>query len=79
MPFGKFHLDRARYSCADLPAFRSIHFADLRLTHLHWQQFNRLSVPLTQQSLKILPAPTEYLVGVYSVRHRHPRNRCARL
>src|SRR6267378_403756 len=38
-----------------------------------------LSVPLTQQPLAILPAPAEYLVGVYSVRQRHPRNRCARL
>ena len=54
-------------------------FAGRRLTYMHWQQFNRLSVPLTQQPLAILPTPAEYLVGVYSVRQRHPRNRCARL
>ena len=79
MSLGKFNLDRAHNSCGDLTASRSIRFAGLRLTQMHWQQFNRLSVPLTQQPLAILPAPAEYLVGVYSVRQRYPRNRCARL
>jgi hypothetical protein len=40
---------------------------------MHWQQFNRFNVPLTQQPLAILPAPAGYLAGVYSVRQRHPR------
>ncbi len=48
MSLGKFHLDRARCGYSDLPAVRSIHFACLHFTHMHWQQFNRLSVPLTQ-------------------------------
>jgi hypothetical protein len=79
MSLGKFHLDRAHHSCGDLPVFRWIRFAGLRLTHMHWQQFNRLSVPPTQQPLAILSAPAEYLVGVYSVCQRYPRNRCVRL
>jgi hypothetical protein len=70
MSLGKFNLDRARYSCTHLPAFRSIRLAGLRLTHMHGQQFNRLSVPLIQQPPAILSAPGEYLVGVYSVRQR---------
>jgi hypothetical protein len=78
MSLGKFHLDRACYNCTNLSAFRSIRFAGLRLTHMHWQQFNRLSIPLTQQPLAILSAPAKYLVGVYSVRPRHSRNRRAR-
>ena len=46
MPFGKFHLDRARYSCGDLPTLRSIHFAGLRLTYMHRQQVHRPSILL---------------------------------
>ena len=38
MSFGKFHLDRARYSGGDWPASRSMRFAGLRLTYMHWQQ-----------------------------------------
>jgi hypothetical protein len=75
----KLNRDRAHCNCGDLPAFRSRRFAGLRLTHMHWHQFNRLSAPLTQQPLAILSVPSEYLVGVYSVRQRRPRNRCARL
>ena len=66
MSFGKFHIDRARYSGRHLPASRSMRFASLRPTYMHWQQFNRLSVPLTQQPLAIL-------------RQRHLRYRCPRL
>jgi site-specific recombinase XerD len=58
---------------------RSIHFAALRLTHMHRQQVHRPRIPLTQQPLAILPAPAKHLVGVYSVRQRHACHRCARL
>jgi hypothetical protein len=37
---------------------------------MHCQQFNRLSVPLAQQPLAVLPAPAEYLntqYGGYSI------------
>ena len=54
------------FSCGVLPATRSIRLVCLHLTHMHRQQLNRLSAPLTQQLLAIVPPSAKYLVGGYS-------------